>query len=74
VKKLLEPSMPRNLSVHDLSVPQFRQSLGIAGHQDLLVQRLDLGTEVGNEFGDVGMAGLAVGTICSLSITGNSRL
>ena len=38
------------------------QALGIAGHQDLAEQRFDLGTEVGNEFGDMGMAGLAVAT------------
>ena len=38
------------------------QPLGIAGHQDLAEQRFDVGTEVGNEFGDMGMAGLAACT------------
>jgi len=36
------------------------QSLGIAGQPDLTEQGFDLGAEVGDELGNVGMAGLAI--------------
>jgi hypothetical protein len=38
------------------------QALGIAGQQDLAEQRFDLAAEVGDELGDVRVAGLAVAT------------
>ena len=38
------------------------ESLCITGHQHLAEQGFDLGAQVGNELGDVGVAGLAVTT------------
>ena len=50
----------RELDVIDVEHVPADQSLGIAGHQDLAEQRFDLDAQVGDELGNLGVAGLIV--------------